>query len=448
MKWILLLLHVLETVGIFLNIKFGPRLNIASREYRIPLQRTIPQLKNVRGFYGLIGPDIKIHNKTTLYELFTGDGLIQGAFIDNGQITMVKHLVRTDKLLYEEKNGRFPENLFAKLLLMFLSSLRLMPNILGLANTALLNVNNKLMALYERDHPYLLHLDFENKTIRTTNKLSIPSLKSFSAHSKCSKTVVETLDYHVLGKYVNYLSFTENMELLKKVKINTHYLPVIHDFATTKDSVIVCDAPIVLNLFSIFENKLPVQFDTAQKTYFHVLRNNDSTIEKYTTDSAFYIFHYADNFENSDKIELFGSVYENLDFNELNIHGKYRKIVLHKDDKSVHMEANPLLESMNLDFPIRYGSKIVLRNIENKIIQGFVICEGLRIIKHIHFKNRFICGEPAVIEGTPYMACFANDIAEDKSYLIFVNLDSYETIEIPVDLPLFSIGFHGLFMKT
>jgi len=450
MKWLwtLLFLQVLKINGFFWNIKFGPRFNVADREYRIPIKTSVPQLKGVRGFYGLIGPDIEIHNKTTLYDLFTGDGVVQGAFIDNGEITMIKHIVRTDKLIYEEKNGRIPENLFVKLILMFLSSVRLMPNILGLANTALLNINNKLLALYERDYPYILDADFENKFIRTIKKLSIPTLKSFSAHSKFSETVVKTLDYHVLGKYVNYVLFTENMDMLKKVRINTHYLPVIHDFATTKESVIVCDAPIVLNILSIFENKLPVQFDTHQKTHFHVLQNNDSTIEKYTSDSAFYIFHYADSFENDDKIELYGAVYENLDFNELNIHGKYRKIILHKDDKSVHMETNPIIENMNLDFPVRYGSKIVLRSIENNIIQGFVVCEGLRVIKRIHLENRFICGEPAVIEGTPFLACFANDIKEDKSYLIFVNLDSYETIEIPADLPRFSIGFHGLFIAA
>jgi carotenoid cleavage dioxygenase-like enzyme len=408
----------------------------------------VSAFKNVHGFYGLIGPDIQIHNKTTLYELFTGDGMVQGVFIENGQLTLMNHLVRTDKLIYESENGRIPENMFIRMLFMFFGIMKMLPNVLGLANTSLFNMNNKILALYERDVPYLLNLDFENKSIQTVKKLDNPSLKSFSAHSKFSESRgIQTLDYNVLKREVNYLEMNEDMECLHKTSVKMKYIPVVHDFFCTNSSVVLMDAPIVLDFLSIFENKLPVRFDTSQKTIFRVLRYNDSTVEKYVANDAFYAFHYATGTENKDRIELFASIYENMDFNDLNIHGKYRKIILHKSNMSISMEKNPVLETMNLDFPIHYGTKIVLRNIENNLIQEFVVCRGLQIIKRIKFKKRFICGEPSIVEGTPFMACFANDINEDKSYLIFVNLDSYETIEIPTGLPRYTVGFHGLFVK-
>jgi len=447
--WVFFMIQVLKINGWIFNLKFGPRFNVAEREHRVHIKNRVDELSSVRGFYGLIGPDVEIHNDTTLYELFTGDGVIQGAFIDKGKITFQRHLVRTDKLIYEIENGRIPENMAVKMVFMFFNIFNMLPNILGLANTALFKVDGKVMALFERDLPYLLNVDFENKTIQTIKKMQIPSMNSFSAHSKFSKMRgIQTLDYNVLKKQINYLELDQNMKLMRKKNIRTKYLPVVHDFLATDSSIVVCDAPIVTNLYSVFENKIPVRFDKRQKTVFHVLRYNDSSIEKYRSDSAFYIFHYVAGFENNDRIEFFAAIYENLDFNELNIHGKYRKIILHKSSKTVTMEQNPELESMNLDFPVSFKDKIVLRNVENKMIKEFVICKGLRILKRIQIKNRFICGEPAIVEGTPFLACFANDLFENKSYLILVNLDTYKITEIPTGLPKFSVGFHGLYMKS
>jgi carotenoid cleavage dioxygenase-like enzyme len=46
------------------------------------------------------------NNLDNLYDLFTGDGVIQGVFFEKGELTFVKHFVRTEKLEYEEKNGK------------------------------------------------------------------------------------------------------------------------------------------------------------------------------------------------------------------------------------------------------------------------------------------------------------------------------------------------------
>jgi carotenoid cleavage dioxygenase-like enzyme len=442
------MIQVLKINGWIFNLKFGPRFNVAEREHRVHIKNRVGELSSVRGFYGLIGPDVTVHNKTTLYELFTGDGVVQGAFIDKGKITFQRHLVRTDKLIYEIENGRIPENMAVKMVFMFFNIFNMLPNILGLANTALFKVDDKVMALFERDLPYLLNIDFENKTIETIKKMQIPSMNSFSAHSKFSKLRgIQTLDYNVLKNEINYLELNEKMDIQYKRSIRTKYLPVIHDFLATDSSIVVCDAPIITHLPFIFENKIPVRFDMNQNTLFHVLRYNDSSIEKYQSDSAFYIFHYVAGFENNDRIEFFAAIYENLDFNELNIHGKYRKIILHKLSKTVTMEQNPELESMNLDFPVCFKDKIVLRNVENRMIKEFIVCQGIRILKRIQIKNRFICGEPAIVEGTPFLACFANDLFENKSYLILINLNTYKITEICTGLPKFSVGFHGLYMK-
>ena len=401
-------------------------------------------LKRVNGFYGLVGPNINVTNKTTLYDLFTGDGLIQGAFFENGQPKYVNHLVNTDKFLYEKKHGPVSENMFVRMLFMMLHKMRLLPNILGLANTALLNVNNKIYALYERDVPYLIDVDFKAKSLSTIEKVHLPNLKSFSAHSKFSKPFIETLDYNVLEKYVKFVILNENFETFTSVKIHTHYLPIVHDFLSLEQSILLCDGPIVIDFPSIFENHLPVRFDQTKNTFFHLVRR-DGSIEIYEADEAFYIFHYAQGQENENTVELFAAVYENLDFSRLEIHGKYRKIIINKTTKVVSMESNPLLETMNLDFPIQYGAKIVLRNIENGRISEFIICEGLDIMGRIKLHNRAICGEPALIPETPLLVCFANCVEEDKSYLIVINLDTQEISEFDTKQKRLCVGFHSMF---
>ena len=57
---------------------------------------TKPTLHKIHGFYGLIGPDVDTAKTESLYDLFTGNGVIQGVFFEDGKITFVKHHIRTE----------------------------------------------------------------------------------------------------------------------------------------------------------------------------------------------------------------------------------------------------------------------------------------------------------------------------------------------------------------
>ena len=97
----------------FINLPFGLKFQISDYENKkniIINPENNGIIQKINGFYGLIGPDINIKNVNNIYELFTADGLIQGVFFENGNLTYVKHFIRTDKLLYEEKNGKIPKN--------------------------------------------------------------------------------------------------------------------------------------------------------------------------------------------------------------------------------------------------------------------------------------------------------------------------------------------------
>ena len=83
---------------------------------------------------------------------------------------------------------------------------------MGMANTAILNVKNDNIyssnnyALFERDYPYLLDIDFKNKDVKTIKKININSLSHFSGHSKVNnKGNIETIDYRIINNNVKYL---------------------------------------------------------------------------------------------------------------------------------------------------------------------------------------------------------------------------------------------------
>lgn len=451
----------------FLRLPFGPKFSIAQIEMTKPIQYTLSkrdqQLVNkINGFYGLIGPNILTGDVGSLFELFTGDGNIQGIFMENGNLTFVKRFVRTDKLVYESENGRIPMNMWGSMLSFVLNKFKLLPSMMDLANTALLNVNGSVYALYERDMPYLLNVDFQNKTIDTVRKIAVPSMRYFSAHSKYGSSLpinedrcIETIEYFVYNQEVIYLQLYENFTIKNSTVVKTKYIPIVHDFVSTPDSVIITDSPIRYSS----KSKIPVLFDNTKKTAIHVICKRDMTYNTYYSNESFYIFHYAHCKENERFIEIYASLYDDIDFNTLNTKANYRKIVIDKQQRSVHIIRNQELEKYDLDFPRRFGNKMVFININknsskltDSVINGFIVCKDLNIKHKLLFDDLSICGEPSItyIDGKPYLLSFALDYPSRVcKYLLVINLRNYKIIKVRLDdtIPL-QLGFHSLYIEN
>jgi hypothetical protein len=401
-------------------------------------------INQISGFYGLIGPDIDKFSIKTLYELFTGDGMIQGVFLDKGNITFVKHIVRTEKIVYEEKYGRFSKNVLMTAFYILMNKLNLLPNVLGLANTAFLNIEKDTFALFERDLPYQIDIDFTNKQLRTIKKMHIQGIENFSGHSKYIDDVVHTVDYDFLTKTVSYITFNNKFQQLNKVFLKTSYIPIIHDFVVLKKGFLFIDSPFIWSLFSQF----PVILSDKKNTYIHIYNKYTNVRTKFECLTSFNLFHYADIIENNNTIHIYGSQYENLKFSSLYLQGKYRKIILNLNTGIVIIKKNPELENMNLDFPLKWKELVLLRSIENQRIKGFVLCRELNIVKKIHLpQNRFFCGEPSIIEisGSPFLIGFSYDSFEN-GYLILLEIFNETYIEIPLANNIqLKIGFHSTF---
>jgi len=412
-----------------------------------PHSKTPDVLRKINGFYGLIGPDVNVSSVNNLFDLFVGDGIVQGVFFDNGTLTLVRNFVQTDKLKYEERHGQVPKNPFIKILFLLLSKWNLLPNIMGLANTALFRVENKTYALYERDLPYLLDVDFETKSVRTLAKCAIPHIPPhISGHSKFINNSIETIDYNVLQNHLIYYRLSSEWKPLFKKIVKTKYMPVIHDFWSGEHNIVFVDSPLGLDYKNIFRKHLPFLMKNSP-TFIHVFNKHSQQIEKYQCNKSFYIFHYGDVFETPTKIHIYASIYENLDFSDLNICGTYSEIVIDKNTKRVHLIKIPEFEKYNLDFPLKFENKIVFRNVYNRTINGFVVVEKMNLVKELLFEGMCIYGEPALvyIETIPHLIAFAE--LENKSCILFINLVNYSHFHM--DVPFhFSLGFHSLFIPA
>lgn len=463
---ILFFISLLKGSQSYLKLPLGTqRFNFKKNEYHKKIKLDLPEqqmsiVKKINGFYGLIGPDVKMKDANNIYKLFMGDGIIQGCFFDNGELTFTRQYVKTDKLLYEEKNGKIPQNNFYHLLFMLLNEVKLLPNILGLANTVIMkiknfsrginNPQNRFYALYERDLPYEINIDFINKQISTIGKVDIYGLKHFSAHSIVNdeRDMVESIDYDVMKNHFIYHLLNNDLQLYKTINIKTQYMPVIHDFISTNYSVIFTDSPLTMEHSKMNVNEIPVSLVVGKPTFINVLNKVSSDVSKYQFNNSFYVFHYAQWEEDDYHISIYAPVYDELELSKIDIHGFYRKIYIHKFTGEVTMEKNPVLEKLNLDFPVKFGEdKVILRNIKDRICDGFVICKGLDIVHKIFLENRFACGEHRVfeIEGKPYLISYTFNINNNKEgFITIIDLDTYKIIEIPLGTELY-FGFHSIY---
>jgi hypothetical protein len=290
--------------------------------------------------------------------------------------------------------------------------------------------------------------------VDTIKRLDIKDLENFSAHSKFNNTSgkIYSLEYNVILNTVSCLMLNTDMKLLQKIIVNTKYMPVVHDlwFLSKTNSTLFTDSPLEFSFKYMFNSKIPVVFNDKKPTYIRVINHADNSQIIYRSNRAFYIFHYADVIENENDNEndiyIYAPIYSDMSFDRLNINGKYRLLILNKETREISMYENPELEHYNLDFPIKWGDKVILRNIKHNKINGFVICKGIAIIRRIFLRDRYIYGEHMLYEGDGFsrIMCFGYDDVNCR-YFFLINPENGDVFEFPLKRYL-NIGFHSIFV--
>jgi hypothetical protein len=197
----------------------------------------------------------------------------------------------------------------------------------------------------------------------------------------------------------------------------------------------------------IFPKNIPVVFDKTRPTYINLYDPIQKRLKQITCSvPPFYWFHLAYTEYQGHDLNIFAPLYDDVDFSSLNLDGKYRQITIRPSGQVV-IKKNSQLEGLNLDFPIRMGNYVVLREVKNRTISGFVVCKGLQIIRRIRVPlGRTFCGEPVIVDvgGQPHLLGFSYG-ENQMGYISLMSIWSDTYDEIPLG-PSMSIGFHSVFV--
>jgi len=341
-------------------------------------------------FFGIIGPNVK--TASSLFSLMTSNGILQGVFLND--TTSVSHLIQTSRV----RRPWFHH---------------------GVANTAVLSVRDKDYAMFERDLPYEIAIDYP--TVRTIGRISC-TFPSLCAHSTFEDPLIHSMTYSILYRTVSFLTLGIDFAPLRVETVRTTYIPLVHSYLRHAGTYVFSESPLCLR-FGWF----PVYLNPLRSTVIHVVP------EKYTAEGAFFIFHYGPFSENATAYTLYAPAYDSLAFEGMNISGKYRRFILDKVSKTVIVEKNPELELYNLDFPLVWRGFVLLRNLNVDHINGFVLCDGLEIVR-TYWLNVSVLGEPYIHEDTLY--------ALTAESLLEMNMVSGEVMMSPVSIPG-TLGFHA-----
>jgi carotenoid cleavage dioxygenase len=252
-------------------------------EYALPVDGAIPP--ELDGWYLRNGPN----PRQATAHWFTGDGMIHGVRIEDGQAKWYRNRwVRTDSFiedfpLYGPDGSR---NLRA-----------------ASANTHVVNHAGKTLALVESSLPYEISNDLD--TIGAYD-FGGKLVDSMTAHPKICPTTGELHFFgygNIFEPHVTYHRADANGELVINRPLDVKALTMMHDFALTAAHVIFMDLPIVFNLDVAMkgEGDMPYRWDDGYGARLGVLRRDDpfGEVRWFDIDPC-YVFHVANAHDSAD----------------------------------------------------------------------------------------------------------------------------------------------------
>ncbi len=202
----------------------------------------------LRGSLYRNGPVLFERGGERIAHWFDGDGAVLGVHFGGGAATGVYRTVQTAGYLAEAEAGQFQQSGYGRRASeSFWKSGSNEPK--NAANTSVLVLENRLLALWEGGHPHALDLQ-TLETIGLDNLESLAKGETFSAHPKIDPQTGEIYNFGItFGRqtHLHLYRCDRTGKMLRRSKISLKSIPLIHDFVLAGSYLIFCVSPVSLN---------------------------------------------------------------------------------------------------------------------------------------------------------------------------------------------------------
>jgi carotenoid cleavage dioxygenase len=406
------------------------------------------------------------------YHWWDGDGMIHAVQLEQGRATYRNRWVRTKAFQTEQAAGHaiwrgmmYPPDL---------------QNPLGSgrnpSNTNIMFVGGRVLSLWEGGRPYRLLLpDLETQGSESFGgKLG----RSMTAHPHRDLRTGETLffGYSATPPWCTYGIVGEDGELSHVTPIELPAPSMMHDFVFTERFAIVCDFPCKIRVERAMRGGNPITWEPEMGSRFGVLpRRGTNADVRWFVGRPGYVFHFANAYEEGERIIIHGSRMEHTSFAagrgagaaidmgsaEKTDDGSMYRFVLDLASGSVHEEP---LDDRSVDFvrihPGRFG-------LPHRYTFGSYCQDASEpgtfdhYIKYDHLKGtsevralgaRVRCGEAVFVprpgatdEDDGWVVGLTHDEDERRSELVILNGQDFTgeaqaRVQLPTRVPY---GFHA-----